>query len=111
MGEAIALGTPALSSTSTEQTLDPNLYGAINFHDSRFITAVANRLLVSRNDPETLLIQLRFRDLPPDVQGQVETLIRAKLALGPELAVGTASIEQVPKRRGRPPAKPQNRSA
>src|SRR5579859_7592523 len=81
----------------------PNIYAAMNFKDPGFLTAVANMLLMSGNNPDTLLVQLRLRDLPSETQAQVEGLVRAKLALGPELGKTGGIVERVPKRRGRPP--------
>lgn len=85
---------------------DDALYSAINYDDPRFITAVANKLLLSGRDPETLLVQIRLSDLPPQTSRQVDALIQAKLSLGLNPAASQASqspATAAPKRRGRKP--------
>ena len=59
-----------------------NLLDYLNLENEGFIRLVANALLIAGNSPDVVLLnELRFTDLPERVQQQVQTLIRAKLAL------------------------------
>lgn len=73
----------------------------INYNDSKFVTRVANTLLMqsgAQSDPEAVVVQIKLADLPQPVQNQIRELMQAKLALGPQ---SQPAIQ--PKRRGRKP--------
>src|SRR5262249_43389626 len=73
---------------------------------SRFITNMANRLLQSGSgssiEPNTV-IEIQMDDLPKALQAQIERLVQAKLALGPQGGSG--------RRLGRPPKHAESSAA
>ncbi len=58
----------------------------IDYRHPRFVTEVANRLLMSGTlnpEPASVVLEVRLGDLPEEIQQQVHALIEAKLSLGP----------------------------
>ncbi len=76
--------------------------GLGSLDNSHFITNVANRLLQSGSgssiEPNTV-VEIQMDDLPKELQAQIQKLVQAKLALGPQTTA---------RKPGRPPKQVEN---
>jgi hypothetical protein len=79
---------PVEPAATPEPVSTPEVHHEVTFLDfvdvnnTDFLRLIANMLLMSGNSPNTVLLQeLRFSDLPHEVQDQAQRLVRAKLAL------------------------------
>ncbi|MEP7286993.1 MAG: hypothetical protein ABI947_14645 [Chloroflexota bacterium] len=58
-----------------------------NYRDARFVTTIANKLLMSGDtkfESPSVVVEIRLAELPDEVQRQIKSLMEAKLALGPQ---------------------------
>jgi hypothetical protein len=83
---------PQTTTSSSEAAKAPAHKAEVGSYDRRWMTALANKLLMTGNtkpDKEAA-IEIRLADLPEDLQQQIQALVQAKLVLGLESEVQQA---------------------